>query len=126
MFLDNKYARVYSRLMYLANVRTIGGYTERYHIIPKCLGGADNKDNLVRLSAREHYIAHLLLCKMTEGAAQRKMAFTFSRMNGQSRTHQCDLPPSRWYEYSKETVVRDAKEQNSIKRNACIDRYDRK
>jgi len=36
-------------------------YTERHHIIPKCMGGLDDEDNLVRLSAREHFIAHKLL-----------------------------------------------------------------
>lgn len=40
------------------------GYTEIHHIIPRCLGGTDNKDNLVDLSAREHFICHLLLTKM--------------------------------------------------------------
>lgn len=39
-------------------------YGEKHHIIPKCLGGTDDKSNLVRLTAREHYIAHLLLAKI--------------------------------------------------------------
>jgi len=39
-------------------------YCERHHIIPRCVGGIDNKDNLVNLTAREHYIAHLLLYKI--------------------------------------------------------------
>lgn len=38
-------------------------YSESHHIVPKCLGGTDDKDNLIRLSAREHYIAHQLLYK---------------------------------------------------------------
>ena len=33
-------------------------YYEQHHIIPKCLGGTDNTDNLVLLTAREHFIAH--------------------------------------------------------------------
>lgn len=32
--------------------------------MPKSEGGSDGKANLVRLSAREHYIAHLLLAKI--------------------------------------------------------------
>lgn len=38
--------------------------TENYaihHIIPKCCGGTNDQSNLVKLSYREHYIAHLLL-----------------------------------------------------------------
>lgn len=40
------------------------GYSERHHIVPKCMGGGDAKDNLVRLTAEEHYVAHQLLVKM--------------------------------------------------------------
>ena len=36
-------------------------YSERHHIIPKCMGGTDDESNLVKLTAREHYIAHQLL-----------------------------------------------------------------
>ena len=38
-------------------------YTEMHHIIPKCMGGKDDMDNLVKLTAKEHYIAHMLLYK---------------------------------------------------------------
>ncbi len=40
------------------------GYTECHHILPRSLGGSDSKSNLVDLSAREHFICHLLLTKM--------------------------------------------------------------
>lgn len=36
-------------------------YHERHHIVPKCMGGTDNKDNLIDLFAREHFEAHRLL-----------------------------------------------------------------
>jgi hypothetical protein len=36
-------------------------YYERHHIIPECMGGTDDKDNLINLTAREHFIAHKLL-----------------------------------------------------------------
>lgn len=39
-------------------------YVERHHIKPKCLGGNDEISNLVIFTAREHYIAHLLLAKI--------------------------------------------------------------
>lgn len=38
-----------------------GEYKERHHIVPKCIGGTDDKDNLIDLYAREHYEAHRLL-----------------------------------------------------------------
>ena len=36
-------------------------YHERHHVVPKCIGGADDKENLIDLFAREHFIAHKLL-----------------------------------------------------------------
>jgi len=39
-------------------------YCENHHIIPRCMDGSENKNNLVNLSAREHFIAHELLCKI--------------------------------------------------------------
>jgi 5-methylcytosine-specific restriction endonuclease McrA len=36
-------------------------YSERHHIIPKSLGGKDIESNIVTLTPREHFFAHLLL-----------------------------------------------------------------
>ena len=48
--------------MYRKVART--GYVEKHHILPRCLGGLDNIENLVELYPEEHYLAHLLLCKI--------------------------------------------------------------
>ena len=58
------YGRIYGALIEKANNREILGYHEKHHIIPKCIGGTNNKDNIVKLTAREHYIAHQLLVKL--------------------------------------------------------------
>jgi hypothetical protein len=39
-------------------------YTERHHIIPRCMNGTDDKSNLVDLTAREHFIVHKLLVEI--------------------------------------------------------------
>ena len=36
-------------------------YHERHHIVPKCMGGTNDEENLIDLFAREHYEAHKLL-----------------------------------------------------------------
>ena len=41
-------------------------YCETHHILPKCLGGSNEEENLVNLTAREHFIAHMLLVKIYE------------------------------------------------------------
>lgn len=43
------------------------GYTETHHIRPKCMGGTDVSENLIRLTAEDHYFAHLLLAKAHGG-----------------------------------------------------------
>jgi predicted DNA binding protein len=39
-------------------------YTERHHIIPRCMNGSDDKSNLVDLTAKEHFIVHKLLVEI--------------------------------------------------------------
>jgi hypothetical protein len=59
------YQRLYDALISKAQSRAKPeGYKESHHIIPRCLGGSDNKTNLVDLTAREHFIAHHCLHKL--------------------------------------------------------------
>jgi hypothetical protein len=59
------YQRHYSALIERAKARaTIDGYSERHHIIPRCMDGGDEPENLVRLTAEEHFVAHQLLAKI--------------------------------------------------------------
>jgi len=57
----------YDKLIDRARMRLIEDYTEKHHIIPRCLGGDDNPSNIVSLLPEEHYIAHQLLIKMHPG-----------------------------------------------------------
>jgi hypothetical protein len=75
MFIQNKYYDWYYAIVNRAKSRTIDGYIERHHIVPKSLGGSDKKDNLVSLTAREHFVCHLLLTKMTESNDRKKMTY---------------------------------------------------
>jgi hypothetical protein len=68
-----KYLRWYDVIMERARTRTLDGYSERHHILPRALGGSDDPDNLVVLTYREHFLAHWLLTKFTTGNDQRKM-----------------------------------------------------
>lgn len=58
------YKMHYDNLIEKARARVIvKEYKEKHHIIPRCMGGQDDKENLVELTAREHFIAHQLLAK---------------------------------------------------------------
>jgi hypothetical protein len=72
-FIQNKYTTWYNNIINNAKDRPVKGYTENHHIIPKCLGGTDDKSNLVRLTGKEHFICHLLLTKMTKGVGRHKL-----------------------------------------------------
>jgi hypothetical protein len=63
-------------------------YTERHHIIPKSIGGSDDQSNLVRLTAREHFICHLLLPKMLTGVNKRNMTFAIWSMLNRNHSRQ--------------------------------------
>lgn len=80
MYLQNKYTRWYYSIIDQARSRSISGYTERHHIIPRSLGGTDHRDNLVDLTAREHFICHLLLTRMTQGQARNSMLYAVKNM----------------------------------------------
>lgn len=82
MFKENKYSQCYYNIINQARSRVLEGYTETHHILPKSLGGTDVLENLVRLTAREHYICHLLLPKMTSGASYQKMVYAYTIMSG--------------------------------------------
>ena len=66
------------------------GYTEKHHIVPKSLGGSDNPDNLIKLSAREHFVCHYLLAKMykKETIEWYKMNHAFMMMKCSSISHE--------------------------------------
>lgn len=66
LFTDNKYTSIYYSIILRAQSRVLnnGVYFEKHHIIPKSLGGNNRKENLVKLTAREHFIVHWLLPKM--------------------------------------------------------------
>lgn len=77
------YSAVYCALITkrLQNPLPEDEYGEVHHIIPKSEGGTNDKDNLVRLSAREHYIAHLLLAKIYNDWKMTSAVMYFSSNN---------------------------------------------
>jgi hypothetical protein len=58
------YSTHYDRLIARARSRTLAGYCERHHVLPRCMGGDDAPGNIVELTPEEHYVAHQLLVKI--------------------------------------------------------------
>jgi hypothetical protein len=78
--IQNKYKQWHDNIIARGKNRILTGYKEKHYIIPKSLGGNNSKDNLVELTAREHFIVHMLLCKFTIGQAKMKMSYGFHAM----------------------------------------------
>jgi len=104
MFINNKYKKWYDMIIDNAKNREIEGYKERHHIIPKCMGGSNEKDNLINLTAREHFICHWLLTKcVTNTFYQKKMLNALGKFVQESSKQQRNLN-SRQYEIARKAI----------------------
>lgn len=104
MYLNNKYTICYYNIINQAKSRTtLSKYTELHHIVPKSMGGTNKKDNLVNLTAREHFLCHKLLTKMTEGTNKRKMLYALGKFI-QSNPHQQRILTATQYEAAKRAL----------------------
>lgn len=93
------YSKIHNAIMNKALTRSnLSGYFEKHHIVPKCLGGLDTKDNIVKLTAKEHYIIHRILTRIYP--TNKKIAYAFWRMcnNG------AKLASTRAYEEGRKRV----------------------
>ena len=89
VFLSNKYTTTYYAIVNNAKSQKRSkkiSYYEKHHIIPRCdpFNGDNSKDNTVLLTAKEHYICHLLLTKMCVGVAKYKMVCALNNMSRKS------------------------------------------
>ena len=68
------YKKIYDDLISKARsenrIKNVGTYYEAHHIIPKCMGGEGKVSqwrthpNIILLTAKEHFVAHKLLCEI--------------------------------------------------------------
>lgn len=105
----NKYTKWYVAI--IKNAKPMDGYQERHHILPKCfnMGGEVDEDNIVMLTAREHYICHLLMTRMFTNKRKRyQMILAFVRMSNTTR-----LDKNRQYS-ANSILYAHAKQQMSL------------
>ena len=75
------YLKIYNDLISSRKIFTsfsFNNYWEKHHIIARCMGGTDEPENLVLLTAKEHYVAHHLLMKAYP--KNKKLAHAFTCM----------------------------------------------
>lgn len=93
-----RYKSHYEKLINRAKTRVIEGYVEKHHIVPKCLGGSNDKSNLVKISAEEHYVAHQLLVKMFP---ENKKLIYAANMMCVGKDSDCKRPHNKQYKWLK-------------------------
>lgn len=102
------YQRVYNAIIEKAKSENRrkgkGIYYESHHIIPKCIGGTDEKNNKVLLTAKEHFICHKLLIEIYPNNYHIQLAFVIMALNVSS-THQRVKLSSRDFKYARELQV---------------------
>ena len=116
--MKNKYKKWYDAIIKKAQNRKLDSYSELHHIIPRSLGGSDSTDNLISLTAREHFVCHILLTKFTEGQDRNKMLHAAILMKS-ANTYQDRYFNSRLYE----TVRRDYAEKRSLDQQGIGNSY---
>lgn len=98
------YEKIYNQIVERAKNRVLDCYTESHHIIPRCMGGGDEKENLVNLTAREHFICHRLLVQIHPSNNKLKFAL-WAMCNMKSKRQSRYTPSSRIYESIKIEVI---------------------
>lgn len=120
MFLDNKYTKVYYRIINRSIQRNHlkerhDGY-QTHHIIPRCFGGTDFSNNLAVLTYKEHRVCHRLLIGMTAGANKHKMMYAYKLFNKHYDTSHLPSPQIYCTSESYVKMSRTRKSKGSYKR----------
>ena len=106
MFNNSKYTKIYYQIVKKAKERTTINYTEKHHIIPCSLTGSNKKDNIVALTAREHFICHWLLTKMLSNSPeQKKLYHAFSALAMVSSNQQRTITSKQYQILSKASKI---------------------
>lgn len=87
-------------------------YHERHHIVPRCKGGTDEKDNLIDLFAKEHFIAHKLLAEENPDDDQLVYAYGIMAFTKDKNQQRYELSPEEYESARKMCVQNFAGENN--------------
>ena len=105
------YLNRYLKFINSCKLRTYIGYTENHHIVPKSMGGSKELSNMIKLSAREHFIAHWMLWKAYQN---KEMTFAFWSMKMNPKGKRSFKLTSKTYSILKEQHSKLQSERNKI------------
>ena len=109
------YKKHYIRLIETRLNRTPinGEYYEKHHIIPKCWGGSNKKENIIKLTGREHYVAHWLLYRMRPHSEKVSLAFWMMSYPGSKYVEREYRISSRAYSEAKQAMAEANRKLNT-------------
>jgi len=107
------YKKLYNNLIEKAKSRGVfSGYYETHHILPSSLGGDNTEENKVKLTAKEHFVAHHLLWKIHRCSKTAMAFFCMTRKNpGRSKE---TYYTSRMYESAKLAMSESKSGENNF------------
>lgn len=85
-------------------------YHEKHHIVPRCVGGTNSSNNIIKLTGRQHFIAHYILTKIYPNNLGIQRAFMLL-----CNTKQEGKPNSRTYHEAKKMVSLYMQQNNPMK-----------
>jgi hypothetical protein len=101
--INMNYLKIYNQLVEKAKTRVLECYTEKHHILPKCIGGDDSINNLVSLTPEEHFLAHQLLVKIYPH--EDKLVYACNRMTQHNTFNRLNNKMYGWLKKKKSEVV---------------------
>ena len=110
----NKYNKWYNQIVANGKHEKLPEH-ELHHVLPRSLGGTDDKNNLVYITTREHFICHWLLTKIyPTGEEHWKMLNALRMMRAENKNqHRYDTKiTSRVYAKLKEEYSKLQSERN--------------
>jgi hypothetical protein len=101
------YRKIYNSLIKKALERPIDKniYYEKHHILPKSKGGSNAKSNLVYLTGREHFVAHMLLAYIYGGgmwAAAKMMKVSNKNQSRKLNSRLYEIAKKNWSDFLKQ------------------------
>lgn len=85
-------------------------YHERHHILPKSCGGTSDKENLIDLFAKEHFIAHKLLAEENPHNEKLVCAYAIMAFATNDKEKRYKLSPDE-YEQARKALSESRKEK---------------
>lgn len=116
------YKKHYNKLIERSKSRILEGYVEKHHIIPKCVGGTDDIDNIAILTPEEHYLAHQLLIKIYPN--EQKLVYAAVVMSGYKKYKSVNNKLFGWLKRKNKALRKDrAKETKPRKKRILTEEH---